>query len=220
MSAALLATPAPAPLHSLPIWVDVFAAAVAAAFGAATGRNRRLPLLAVLIAGVIAGLVGGMIRDVLLGLEAAAIENWYYIPAVLLAALAGGFLAHRLVQGHASYLLARALAAGLLVTIGVQKGIEYRAPADAAIFLGIVCGTMGGATADVMAGERAAIFRQAHWGLAAVILSAVVFWLLTTYVDFWAAIAAAVLTAASLDTLSVKLGWNSPMFPGDRDPPK
>jgi uncharacterized membrane protein YeiH len=220
MSAGLLATPAPLPLHSLPIWVDVCAMAVAAAFGAATGRNRRLPLLAVLIAGVIAGLVGGMIRDVLLGLEAAAIENWYYIPAVLLAALAGGFLAHRLVQGHVSYLLARALAVGLLVTIGVQKGIEYRAPAHAAIFLGIVCGTMGGATADVMAGERAAIFRQAHWGLAAVILSAVVFWLLTTYVDFWAAIVAAVLTAASLDTLSVKLGWNSPMFPGDRDPPQ
>ena len=67
MSAALLATPAPLPLHSLPIWVDVCAAAVAAAFGAATGRNRRLPLLAVLLAGVIAGLVGGMIRDVLLG---------------------------------------------------------------------------------------------------------------------------------------------------------
>lgn len=220
MSAAVLATPAPLPLHSLPIWVDVAAMAVAAAFGAATGRNRRLPLLAVLAAGVIAGLVGGMIRDALLGLEAAAILNWYYIPAVLLAALAGGFLAHRLIQGHVPYLLARALAVGLLITIGVQKGIEYRAPADAAIFLGILTGTMGGATADVMAGERAAIFRQAHWGLAAVVLSALIFWLLTTYVDFWGAIVAAVLTTASLDTVSVKLGWNSPMFPGDRDPPK
>jgi uncharacterized membrane protein YeiH len=104
----LLAAPAPLPLHSLPTWVDICAMAVAAAFGAATGRNRRLPLLAVLIAGVISGLAGGMIRDVLLGLEAAAIKNWYYIPAVLLAALAGGFLAHRLIQGHVPYLLARA----------------------------------------------------------------------------------------------------------------
>jgi uncharacterized membrane protein YeiH len=214
---ALLATPAPLPLHSLPTWVDVMAMAVAAAFGAAAGRNRRLPLLAVLFAGVISGLVGAMIRDVLLGLEAAAIANWYYIPAVLLAALVGGFLAHRLIQGHVSYLLARGLAAGLLVTIGVQKGIEYHAPADAAILLGILAGTMGGATADVMAGERAAIFRQAHWGLAAVISSAFVFWLLTTYVDFWVAIVAAVLTVASLDILGVRLGWNSPMFPGDRE---
>jgi uncharacterized membrane protein YeiH len=214
---ALLATPAPLPLHSLPTWVDVCAMAVGAAFGAATGRNRRLPLLAVLLAGVITGLAGGMIRDVLLGLEAAAIKNWYYIPAVLLAALIGGSLAHLFIQGHVPYLLARGLAAGLLVTIGVQKGIEYHAPADAAILLGILAGTMGGATADVMAGERAAIFRQAHWVLEAVVSSAFIFWLLTTYVDFWAAIVAAVLTVASLDILGVKLGWNSPMFPGDRE---
>jgi uncharacterized membrane protein YeiH len=158
-----------------------------------------------------------MIRDVLLGLEAAAIKNWYYIPAVLLAALIGGFLAHLFIQGQVPYLLARGLAAGLLVTIGVQKGIEYHAPADAAILLGILAGTMGGATADVMAGERAAIFRQAHWVLEAVVSSAFIFWLLTTYVDFWAAIVAAVLTVASLDILGVKLGWNSPMFPGDHE---
>jgi uncharacterized membrane protein YeiH len=214
---ALLATPAPLPLHSLPAWVDVGAMAVGAAFGAAAGRNRRLPVLAVLTAGVISGLAGGMFRDVLLGLEAAAIANWYYIPAVLLAAVAGGFLAHRLIQGHVPYLLARGVAAGLLVTIGVQKGIEYQAPADAAIFLGILAGTMGAATADVMAGERAAIFRQAHWGLAAVVLSAFIFWLLTTYVGFWVAIVAAVLTVASLDVLSVKFGWSSLMFPGDRE---
>jgi uncharacterized membrane protein YeiH len=215
--AVLLATPAAATLPSLPAWVDVCAMAVGAAFGAAAGRNRRLPLLAVLGAGVIAGLAGGMVRDFLLGLEAAAIQNWYYIPAVLTAALVGGFLAPRLVQGHLPYLLARGVAVGLLVTIGVQKGLEYRVPGDAAILLGVVTGTMGGATADVMAGERAAIFRQAHWGLAAVIASAAIFWLLSTYVDFWVAIAAAVVTAASLDVLSWKLGWASPVFPGDHD---
>ena len=187
--------------------------AVGAAFGAAAGRNRRLPLLAVLAAGVISGLAGGMVRDFLLGLEAAAIQNWYYIPAVLAAALVGGFLAPRIVQGHLSYLMARGVAVGLLVTIGVQKGLEYRAPGDAAILLGVVTGTMGGATADVMAGERAAIFRQAYWGLAAVIASASIFWLVSTYVDFWVAIAAAVVMAASLDLLSWQLGWASPMSP-------
>jgi|SRR5271170_101684 len=97
-------------LHSLPIWVDVRAMAVGAAFGSAVARNRRLPLFAVLLAGLIAGLAGSMARDVLLGLEAAAIELWYYIPAALAAALFGGLLAHRFVQGHTSYLLAQGLA--------------------------------------------------------------------------------------------------------------
>jgi hypothetical protein len=53
--------------------------------------------------------------------------------------------------------------------------------------------------------------------LEAVVSSAFIFWLLTTYVDFWLAIVAAVLTVASLDMLGVKRGWNSPMFPGDRE---
>ena len=110
---------APLPLHSLPDWIDVSAMAIAAAFGAAAGRNRGLPLLAVLAVGIIAGIVGGMIRDVLLGLEAAAIKNWYNIPAVLLAAVVGGFLAHRLMQGHAAYVLVRGVAIGLLINIGV-----------------------------------------------------------------------------------------------------
>ena len=92
---ALLATQASLPLHSLPTWVDVMAMAVGAAFGAATGRNRRLPLLAVLTAGVISGLAGGMIRDVLLGLEAAAIKNWYYIPALAADHIRGLLGLHR-----------------------------------------------------------------------------------------------------------------------------
>jgi hypothetical protein len=51
-------------------------------------------------------------------------------------------------------------------------------------------------------------------------LSAFIFWLVTTYVAFWVAIVAAVLTMAALDILSVKLGWHSPTFLGDPDPPK
>ena len=52
-------------------------------------RTMRIPLLGVLLAGVLAGLGGGMVRDVLLGLEPAAITTWYYIPAVLAAGVKG-----------------------------------------------------------------------------------------------------------------------------------
>jgi uncharacterized membrane protein YeiH len=69
--------------------------AVAAALGAHVARRRQIPLLGVVLAGVIGGLGGGMVRDVLLGLEPAAITTWYYIPAVLAAAIAGGSLAPR-----------------------------------------------------------------------------------------------------------------------------
>jgi uncharacterized membrane protein YeiH len=128
----LMAAAAPLALHTLPTWVDLAAMPVNAAFGAAVARNRRLTLLAVVIAGVIVGLGGGMVRDVLLGLEAAAIANWYYLPAVLATAVVGGFLAHRLIQGHTSYLVVHGVAIALLVTVGVQKGLAYKTPGDAA----------------------------------------------------------------------------------------
>ena len=190
--------------------------ALAGCLGAAVGRNRGLPLLAVLVAGVLAGLGGGMIRDMLLGVQAASISEWYYLPAVVAAAFVGGFLAHPLIQRHAGYLLARGVSAGFLVTIGVQKGLAFRTPADAAILLGVICGCMGGATADVFAGERAAIFRRSHWGLLAIIVSAIAFWLFTTTVNFWVATLVAVSIAVTLDSVSWKLGWNSPMFPGEQ----
>jgi len=100
----------------------------------------------------------------------------------------------------------------------VQKGLEYDAPADAAILLGIIAATVGGATADVMAGERAAIFKQAHWLLGAIMLAAVIFWLLSTLVNFWVATVAAILTVGSVHAASIKFGWNSPVLPGDQSP--
>jgi uncharacterized membrane protein YeiH len=211
----LIATAPPLSLHTLPIWIDVCVMSINAAFGAAVARSRQLTILAVVVAGVIVGLGGGLIRDVLLGLEPAAIQNWYYLPAVLGAALVGGFLAHRLVQRHGTYLVVHSIAVALLVTIGVQKGLAYKTPADAAIFLGVVCGTAGGDVADVMAGERAGIFRHAHWGLGAIVVTAITFWLLTAYVGFWVATVAGVATNVSLELISVKLGWVIPKFPGD-----
>src|SRR5690242_7328966 len=80
-------------LHELPAWVDVAAMVVSGLFGAHVARRRQIPLFGTLLAGVVAGLGGGMVRDVLLGLEPAAISTWYYIPAVLTAASIGGFVA-------------------------------------------------------------------------------------------------------------------------------
>ena len=70
-----------------------------------------------------------------------------------------------------------------------------------AIFLGVLTGTMGGVGADVMAGERATIFRKEHSGLLAIILAAIIFWLLTTYVTFWVATVVTLVTAVPVELL-------------------
>jgi uncharacterized membrane protein YeiH len=191
---------------------------VAAAFGAHVAHTRRVPLFGVLLAGVIAGLGGGMVRDVLLGLEAAAIATWYYIPAVLAAAIVGGLTAYRVSLDRLPFVAAQAVAVGLLIGIGVQKAVEYRAPVASAILLGVITGTFGGAAEDVLSGRRAVILREGPWLLLVVVAGSVVFWVLTTYVAFYPAVVITVIVVAVLRVLSVRRGWTSPVFPGD-DPP-
>jgi uncharacterized membrane protein YeiH len=201
-------------LHQLPASVDVIAMVVAATFGAHAARLRRVPLSGVLLAGVVAGLGGGMARDVLLGLEPAAITNWYYIPAVLAAAILGGSTARRFSLDPLPFVAAQGVAFGLLIGIGVQKAIEYRAPGPSAILLGVVTATFGGALDDVLTDRPAAIMREGHWLLSVIAVGAVIFWIFTIYVAFYAAVAVTVIVVATVRVLSVKLGWIS-FFPGD-----
>ena len=205
----------PTSVHQLPAAFDVAAMVVAAAFGAHLARRRRIPLFGVLLAGVMVGLGGGMVRDVLLGLEAAAITAWYYIPAVLVAAIISGLTPPRLGFSGLPFVAVQGVSIGSLVGIGVQKAVEHDAPGPSAILLGVITATFGGALGDVLAGERAAIMREGHWLLLGIVCGAVVFYLTTIYIGFYAAVVVTVLVVAGLRVSSVRLNWTSPVFPGD-----
>ena len=113
-----------------------------------------------------------------------------------------------------------AFAIGLLIGIGVQKAVVYDTPAPGAILLGVVTGAFGGAIADVLAGRQAAMLRERHWLLSAIVIGAVVFWLFTEYVAFYAAVVITVLIVVGLRVVSVRLDWTEPSFPGGDPPPE
>jgi hypothetical protein len=58
-----------------------------------------------------------------------------------------------------------------------------------------------------------------HGLLPTVTFGALTFWVLTIYVAFYAAVVATVVVVAGLRVLSVRLGWASPVFPGDNTRP-
>jgi len=204
--------------HELPAWLDVTAMIVAAGFGAHVARLRRIALFGVLLEGVVVGLGGGITRDVLLGLEPTAITTWYYIPAVLIAAVLGGTVER--VTHKLAFVIAQAFAIGLLIGIGVQQAVVYEAPPPGAILLGVITGAFGGAIADVLAGRRSTMLAERHWLLSAIVIGAVVFWLVTEYVAFYAAVVITVIVVVGLRVASVSLDWTDPSFPGSDRPPE
>lgn len=205
--------PVPTSLHQLPAWLDVAAMSVGAAFGAHVARGRHVPLFGVLLAGVVGGLGGGIARDLLLGLEPAAIANWYYVPAVFAAAVIGGATARWLSFSPLPFVAAQAIALGLLIAIGVQKAVAYHTPAPSAILIGLVAATIGGATDDLLTSQPVAIMSEGPWLLGLLVCGAVIFWLFTIYVGFYPAVVVTVLAVAGLRVISVRLGWTSVYFP-------
>jgi uncharacterized membrane protein YeiH len=181
-------------------------------------RGRHVLLVGVLLAGVVGGLGGGIARDLLLGLEPAAIANWYYVPAILAAAVIGGAAPGALSLRPLPFVAAQAIALGLLITIGVQKAVAYHTPAPAAILIGVVAATTGGAADDLLASRPVTVMSEGPWLLGLIVWGAVIFWLFTIYIGFYPGVVVTVLLVASLRVLSVRLGWTSVHFPGDSPP--
>jgi uncharacterized membrane protein YeiH len=205
-------------LHELPAWLDVTAMSVGALFGAHVADRRRIPLFGVLLAGVVGGLGGGIARDLLLGLEPAAIANWYCLPAVLAAAIVGGLIARRVTLTPLPFVAAQAIALGLLITIGVQKAVAYHTTAPPAMLSGVVAATTGAAVDDLLTHTPVAIMGEGPWLLGVIVTGAVIFWLFTTYVAFYPAVVITVLLVAGLRVGSVHSGWTNPFFPTGGDP--
>lgn len=205
----------PVSLHQLPAWTDVTAMAVGGAVEAHVAGRRNVPLFAVLLAGMAGGLGGGIARDVLLGLEPTPIRVWYYVPAILIAAVIGGLAARSAKQRSVPFVAAEAAAIALLTTIGVQKALAYHTPGPSAILIGVVAATTGAASVDLLTNRGVTLLAAGPWLLGLIVCGSVIFWVFTIYVTFYAAVAVTVALVVSFRVLSVRLGWSSVYFPGE-----
>lgn len=202
-------------LPTLPIWLQVSAMSLNCMFGAILARSRNIPIFGTLLAGILVGLGGGIFRDMMLGLEPAAISTWYYLPFGLLLAAFGAFAFPILRRGGNALLAINSIVLGILVTIGAQKSLEYGAPWISAMFLGVVTASFGGLLADNMSGRTATIAKQAHWVGSALAVGAIVFVVISQYVPFWLAVLLGAGITAFLRFFSQFWDWPSPTWPGE-----
>jgi len=205
----------PKSLPSLPVAVQVIAMSLNCMFGAALARSRNIPIFGTILAGVLVGLGGGMARDVLLGLEPAAIAEWYFMPFGLLLAIVGGLAYNLMGKYGTAFLLLNGVVLGTLVTIGAQKSLSYEVPWISAMFLGVVTASFGGLMADNMSGHTATIAKQAHWVGSALAVGSIVFVLISHVVPFPVAVLLGGGSTAFLRFTSQYRDWPSPSWPGE-----
>lgn len=166
--------------NDLQLLLDLLGVFVFALSGGLVGVRKGLDLVGVLVLAWVAGLGGGMMRDVFLGdVPPVGVTDWRQITSAAVAGL-GVFLWYRRIRSivplrphtRATFIgrSVRVLDAGglaLFAVSGSLKALEFGAGALAAIILGVITATGGGALRDVLAGQVPEVLRRELYAVPA-----------------------------------------------------
>jgi uncharacterized membrane protein YeiH len=148
--------------------LDLIGTFVFAISGAASGVKSRLDVFGVSVLAFVAGNAGGMARDVLIGaVPPAAISNWRYVAASLVAAVATFLWYPSITRVQRIVLLFDAAGLATFAVAGTQKALAYDINPVAAALLGILTGIGGGMIRDVLVKEIPVVLRADFYAVAA-----------------------------------------------------
>ena len=194
--------------------LDLIGTFVFALSGAIVGVRQRLDIFGVLVLSFAASSAGGMMRDVLIGsAPPAAIEDWRYLIAALLAGLLIFLWFPRYLQSsRVQYLILvfDAAGLGLFAVTGTQKALGYGLHPIMAPLLGMLSGIGGGIVRDVLVAEIPTVLRSDLYAVAALAGGVVV--VIGDQLGIPAFVAAIVGAAVCfcLRLLAIHRGWRLP----------
>lgn len=194
--------------------LDLIGTFVFAISGAIVGVRQRLDIFGVLVLSFAASSAGGIMRDVLIGsVPPAAIEDWRYLIAALLAGLLIFIWFPRYLQSSKVQhlvLIFDAAGLGLFAVIGTQKALGYGLNPVMAPLLGMLSGIGGGMLRDVLVAEIPNVLRSDLYAVAALAGAVVV--VIGDQVGISPSVAAIVGAALCfcLRLLAIYRGWQLP----------
>ena len=151
--------------------LDLIGTFVFALSGAIVGVRQRLDMFGVLVLSFAASSAGGIMRDVLIGsVPPAAIEDWRYLIAALIAGLLIFLWLPRYLQSSKVQhliLVFDAAGLGLFAVTGTQKALGYGLSPIMAPLLGMLSGIGGGMLRDVLVAEIPTVLCSDLYAVAA-----------------------------------------------------
>lgn len=134
--------------------VELLGTAVFAMTGVLAVSRRGLDVVAAIILGLVTAVGGGTVRDVLMRYPVFWFEDFAYVWAALIGALAAFFLTVLIRNIQRSLLYLDALGAALFTIVAADKAmLGPSASAPVAVILGLLTGIGGGLLRDVLAGR-------------------------------------------------------------------
>lgn len=167
------------------------------------------------VVGLVTAIGGGTVRDLLLGLPVFWMMNWSYVAVTGLSLVAVIIFRRALVGGMRTLFLFDAIGLALFVVVGIEKTLAGGFPMWTAVVMGIITGSFGGVTRDILINDEPLFFRKEIYATAC-LAGGICYWL-TGCVGFsplWSQLSCA-LTVIGLRIAAVRYGWSLPILKVD-----
>ena len=197
---------------ALLLTLDLIGTFVFAISGAASGVKSRLDIFGVSVLAYVAGNAGGIARDLLIGaVPPAAISNWRYVAASLIAGVATFLWYPSVTRAQRVVLLFDAAGLAMFGVAGTEKALAYGVNPVAAALLGMLTGIGGGMMRDVLVKEIPVVLRADFYAVAALAGAAVV---VTGHLLHWPPVPTAIAGASVCfftRLTAIQRGWRLPV---------
>lgn len=128
------------------------------------------------VVGLVTAIGGGTVRDLLLNLPVFWMMNWSYLAVTGLSLCAVLLFRRALVGGMRTLFIFDAIGLALFVVVGIEKTLAAGFPMWTAIVMGIITGSFGGVTRDILINDEPLFFRKDIYATAC-LAGGVAYWL-------------------------------------------
>ena len=154
-------------------FIGTFAFAIS---GIRLASAKRFDWFGAYVVGFVTAIGGGTIRDLLLDVTPAWMENPMYLICTALALVWVIAFEKRLVRLDITFFIFDTIGLALFTVVGVGKSLTAGYPFWVAIIMGSITGAAGGVLRDVFINEIPLIFRKEIYAMACVV-GGVFYWL-------------------------------------------
>lgn len=167
------------------------------------------------VVGLVTAIGGGTLRDVLLDIPVFWMLSPMYLAVTGVSLLAVIIFRRALVGGMRTIFIFDAIGLALFVVVGIEKTLAGEWPMWVAVVMGIITGSFGGVTRDILINEVPLFFRKDIYATAC-LAGGVVYWLLSlTELPVWVPQITCAVTVIGLRVAAVMFDWSLPILKVD-----
>jgi len=193
--------------------LDLFGVVVFAVTGALAAGRKRMDLFGVTVLALATALGGGTVRDLVLGARPVFwVADPLYVVVGASAALLTFTVARLWRLPPRLLLVGDAFGLAVFTVIGAGKALAMDTSPLICVLMGVMTGTVGGMTRDILSGEIPLILRREIYATASLSGAVVYIVLSVVWPGAWFAAAAGVAVVLAMRLAAIRFGLSLPTF--------